>query len=248
LNKNIKITLFVTLFVSLIFLSEKSQSARVSNNLFISIKNEVIGKHFLDTNDIKKELKLHAAYQTNTKQLQDIDLRKMEQVIAANYFVADCDISRDIQGNIHLSIQENKPIARITTRNGKGQYLTAIANFLPLSETFTARVLLITGSVNPLTKAAYWQSKKGKDLLEMLNYIYEDSFWRSQISQIVIDKNAEITLFQQVGRQKIDFGEAKNYKEKFARLKIFYAKIIPNKGWKKYSKVSVKFDKQIICK
>ena len=54
MNKNIKIALFATLFVSLIFLSEKSQSARVSNNLFISIKNEVIGKHFLDTNDIIK--------------------------------------------------------------------------------------------------------------------------------------------------------------------------------------------------
>ena len=116
MNPTIKIALFATLFFSLIFLSEKSQSARVSSNLFISIKNEVLGKHFLDTNDIKKELKLHTGYQANVRQLQDIDLSKMEQVIAANYFVADCDISRDIQGNIHLSIQENKPIARLTER------------------------------------------------------------------------------------------------------------------------------------
>jgi cell division protein FtsQ len=247
LNKNIKIALFVSFFISLIFLAEKSQSARVSNNLFISIKNEVVGEHFLDTNDIKKDLKVQTGYEIKTRQLQDVDLRKMEQVITANNFVADCDISRDIQGNVHLKIQENKPIARITTRNGKGHYLTSVADVLPLSERFTARVVLITGLVTPLTKAGYWQTVKGKAFLDMLNYVYDNDFWRSQISQISVDKNGEITLFQQVGRQQITFGEAENYETKFERLKTFYDKVIPNKGWGKYSKVSVKFDKQIIC-
>lgn len=54
-----------------------------------------------------------------------------------------------------------------------------------------------------------------------------------------------------VGNQKIVFGSAftdKEVKEKFEKLKIFYKEAIPYEGWNKYSEISLKYDKQIVCK
>ncbi len=50
---------------------------------------------------------------------------------------------------------------------------------------------------------------------------------------------------------KIIFGTAysnEEVREKFRKLKIFYTEAIPYEGWNKYEEISLKYDKQIVCK
>ncbi len=72
-------------------------------------------------------------------------------------------------------------------------------------------------------------------------------FWKAQIAQAEIAKDGDITLYPQIGRQTIDFGQPENIEDKFKRLDIFFKKILPVKGWNYYQKVSIKYNNQIVC-
>jgi cell division protein FtsQ len=56
-----------------------------------------------------------------------------------------------------------------------------------------------------------------------------------------------VTLYPQMGKQIIEFGMATDIESKFRKLKIFYKKILPVKGWNRYSKISLAYQDQIIC-
>jgi cell division protein FtsQ len=81
----------------------------------------------------------------------------------------------------------------------------------------------------------------------MINFIDEDEFWKAQIAQIEIDKAGEMLIYPQVGKQVIEFGTADNYEVKLKKLKLFFKKILPYKGWNTYTKVNIKYNNQIVC-
>ena len=74
---------------------------------------------------------------------------------------------------------------------------------------------------------------------------------QSLIGQVHRESTGDFVLIPLVGDQKIIFGSAfsdDEVKEKFEKLKIFYKEAIPFEGWNKYSEISLKYDKQIVCK
>jgi cell division protein FtsQ len=84
-------------------------------------------------------------------------------------------------------------------------------------------------------------------MMELLNFIEKDPFWKAQISQMHIDKKGNIKMYTQVSKQVVEFGKPEDIEEKFRNLKIFYKDILPTKGWNSYDRVSVKFKDQIVC-
>ena len=91
------------------------------------------------------------------------------------------------------------------------------------------------------------QDKRGKTLIPFFQYIENNEFWKAQISQIIVAKDGGIVLIPTIGTTRIDFGLATNIENKFKKLFIFYQKVIPNKGWNKYSWVQLKYKNQVIC-
>ena len=85
------------------------------------------------------------------------------------------------------------------------------------------------------------------DLLQLLNHINNDKFWRAQIAGIVVKKDGELNMLPQVTKQEIVFGLPEDLEEKFKKLKVFYKQVLPNKGWNTYSMVNVKFKNQLVC-
>jgi len=74
---------------------------------------------------------------------------------------------------------------------------------------------------------------------------------QSLIGQIHRKHNGDFVLIPQVGGQKIVFGTAFSdleVEEKFRKLKVFYKEAIPYEGWNTYEEISLKYNKQIVCK
>jgi cell division protein FtsQ len=88
---------------------------------------------------------------------------------------------------------------------------------------------------------------EGKDLFYFIKYIEKDKFWSAQFAQLKVDKRGMIEIFPQVTKQMIEFGDTYQYDEKLKKLKIFYDKILPDRGWNRYNRVNLKFENQIIC-
>jgi cell division protein FtsQ len=126
---------------------------------------------------------------------------------------------------------------------------------------YTARVVVVTGDIpdkmnsEPVSKiinnAFLKSNRKLDDLYRISHYVCNDQLFQALIGQIHRKKNGDFVLIPQVGGQKIIFGSAltdQEVSEKFRKLKVFYNEAIPYEGWNKYEEISLKYDKQIVCK
>ncbi|MFT4032808.1 MAG: hypothetical protein QM669_10340 [Siphonobacter sp.] len=180
---------------------------------------------------------------------RNMDLDYLESRVESNPLIDHCQISRNLRGSLLVEVQMHRPIARLVQAglpdNGMDRYLNEKGRFMPLSERYTSRVVLLSGS--------YFEQKKSlrapadTALLHLVQQIDQDSLWRAQIDWIEVDKNANVTLWPQVGNLPVEFGKATNRNVKFEKLRLFFKQILPLRGWNTFSKVSVQYRNQIVC-
>ena len=93
-------------------------------------------------------------------------------------------------------------------------------------------------------------ANKGKKLVDDMRrigfYIANDTFWNAQIAQIDIVGDGAFEMVPTVGRHFIEFGAGDDYQQKFRRLFIFYKEVLSKTGFDKYSKIDVRYDKQVV--
>ena len=82
----------------------------------------------------------------------------------------------------------------------------------------------------------------------MANLILKDEFWRSQVVQLNILRDGSVELVPRVGDHVAYLGQPTGLTRKLSRLRKFYLYGLSQAGWNKYSRISVEFDNQIICK
>lgn len=97
--------------------------------------------------------------------------------------------------------------------------------------------------------------KEYEDFSKLLNFVEQlegDGFWRSEIVQIVANRHESgaltLDLIPRSGNFVIEFGEADNVQSKFAKMRTFYNEELTNRGWDNYSVVSVAYSGQVVCK
>jgi cell division protein FtsQ len=178
---------------------------------------------------------------------EEIDLKRLEMRIKSHKFVRQAEVSRDLEGNINVTIQQNRPIARLLDTE-KDVYLDEEGNQLPLSSLYTAHVIPVTSSFVTSSKTgSFFQDSVGTAYLSLLRYIENDPFWNAQLAHMDIDQKGRVSFLTQVGDQHIEFGKPVHVQEKFKKLFIFYKEVMPVVGWDKYSRLNVEYKDQIIC-
>ncbi len=221
--------------------------SRVIRKVVVEIDNQ-INNYFLDEADVLKLLTDGGEEKIVGANVENLSLKILENRLKNHKFVSNTEVSTDFQGNLFVSITQSKPIARILRQDGPGAYVSNIGQVLPLSEKYTARVVLLSGDyTRKLWLDNLEETPYGQQLLELLLYIDQDPFWKAQIAEVSINRNGDIRLYPQVTRQVVEFGKAENIEEKFKKLMIFYTRILPAKGWNTYDRVSLKYSNQIVC-
>ena len=141
-----------------------------------------------------------------------------------------------------------RPIARIVRNDGPDGYIAEDGTIMPVSEKFTSRVVLVSGGYVPqlLKQNNMHEKEETQKILDLINTIRQDEFWSAQIAQLDIDSKTRITIFPQVGDERIEFGKPENTEVKFKKLMIFYKEILPRTGWNKYNRVNLEYEGQIV--
>jgi cell division protein FtsQ len=119
---------------------------------------------------------------------------------------------------------------------------------LPLSDNFTARVLVANGYIDePFgDKVDTLTTDLAKEIFATAAYIKKDSLWDAQIAQIYINQDREIELIPRVGNHRILLGDADSLDVKFHNLLAFYKKALPMMGWNTYKIINIKYVNQVI--
>ncbi|GGZ36189.1 hypothetical protein GCM10007049_31920 [Echinicola pacifica] len=247
---NIKQSVIYTavLLVLAVFIGfvEKKGAERRYHGLNVKVHG-ISDVYFVEEEEISQMLMQAFPGLSEGEQLDNIPLRKLEEKVESHPFVKNAEVYKDLKGDVTVTIDQYRPIARITRALAADGYISSEGLVLPTSPHYTSRVLIIEGAKADELLAARDLNLDYQNLLDLVYFIDQHEFWKAQISSIEVGRKGDIKLYQQVGRQVIEFGQAVDIEEKFNRISLFYEKIIPQKGWDAYSKVNVKFKDQIIC-
>jgi cell division protein FtsQ len=232
---------------ALIAFAERNHGDIVCKDIVVQLDN-VQGNHFMNEMDA---LRIVESGQPNLrgKKFNEINLKAFESELMLNKHVKDAELFSDLKGNLIVNVQLRRPIARLVQEDGPDAYIAEDGTVMPVSEDFTSRVIIISGAFvkTILDNQNLKLFVEGKQLMAMIEYINEDSFWKAQASQLDINRAGKVFIIPQVTSQVVEFGAPVNIEEKFKKLRIFYKKVLPQMGWTKYRRVNLEYEGQVVA-
>lgn len=247
IKKEIKLLGMVILSLSMIAFVEKKQGEKLCQEITIAIHDNGTN-YFLDKEEVYQLITDDDQKFLVGSIYEKINLKSIERKILSNKYVKNAQAYTNLRGRVFVDVSLNIPIARFMLNGKKDFYICETGKIMPTSEKYTSRVLLLSGEyLNHIPEGNIRNDSSYQKIFELVKYIHNDEFWKAQIAQLEINRAGYITLFPQVTKQYIEFGKPVSIDEKFLKLKVFYKKILPNKGWNHYTKVNVEFKDQIVC-
>lgn len=243
---------FVWLIVLLVGvgMAESRVSTQQCDNLLVNVDDDS-GVRFINQSDVEKLLTANGHEPLHGNKQKNIQLATLEKRIRTNKLIKDCQVYHDLAGNLVVDIEQEKPVARwLSTSQGgewrkaSGFYISEDGDYIPLSERYSARVLVVTGPF--FQNRQNLRSEQGEAVLDMIKYVHDDPFWQAQVIQMNVSKNGEVDLLTALGNQRIEFGKADNIQAKLTKLRIFYQKVMAS-DWSRYTRISLKYHDQIVC-
>jgi cell division protein FtsQ len=223
------------------------QATRPVGEVSVDIANE-FDNYFISERGVTALLTKGGAEPVLGTRPEGPKLRQLEARLRAHPFVREAQVYRDLAGNLHADVRQNRPIARLTHSDTRlDTYVDAEGHTLPLSPLFTARVATVARPSGASLPSAFFQDSTGRRYLDFLRYVDEHEFWKAQVAEVFIEPSGKLSFTQQVGDQRIEFGLPENISEKFAKLMVFYRQIPSVLGWDTYHRVNVEYQNQIIC-
>jgi cell division protein FtsQ len=178
--------------------------------------------------------------------MKDIDLIDIERKILRNNLIESCQVHAGMGVTLFIDVKLQEPIARFADGTGLGYYVNKAGDVFQLSNQYTSRVLMLTGS--------YFKGKKNlrdqfyeNDVLQFINRVNDEAFWKAQITQINVDSVRNIKIVPLIGNHTVEFGRPINTEDKLVKLKYFYQQILPSNQYNNFKKVSVQYKGQIVC-
>jgi cell division protein FtsQ len=230
------------LFISILEFEKKIKS-RPCTALNIRIlnkeKDQIISIKDIKTNDLDNKCKAL---------IKEVNCLDILNSIKNNVYVSKAVCYKTWLGTVTVEILLRRPIARLQFKNNADAYLDTLGEVIPISHHFTFRVPIVEVKKDNLRMGKNLNHNNyGALLFSLLNYIHINHFLKAQIAHIVINQDGNIYLYTQVGGECIEFGKPGDFTKKFAKLMLYYKKIVPYKGWNKYKRINLEFENQIVC-
>lgn len=218
-------------------LSRGAGQDMVCSDVRISIEQGVI-KGFLTNDKVKHTLISEGIYPVGQK-LNNINLRQMEEVLAREELIGQAQCYKTQDGRISIWVSERVPVVRVMDNGGEDYYVDEDGNAMQGTD-YACNLMVATGSIS--------QTYAARVLAPIGRMVMTDDFWRNQIEQLNVLSDSTIEMVPRVGNHIIYLGQPTNIRRKLERLRKFYDYGLSQVGWNKYSRISVEYSNQIVCK
>jgi len=232
------------LVVSMSFIEVKKNDLRCSDvKVLIPGSRSFIDRAEIDSILLAKQGPLVGRF------LNRINIHLLENTLKANPFIEMAKIYADMDGVIHVRIEQREPVLRILNLTNQDFYIDQNGFKIPTSPNFTAGVLVASGFIPEDFNGRVDTLKTGigRDLYATALFIRKDTLWNDQIEQLFVNAQNEIEMVPRVGNHKIILGNADSLQVKFRNLLLFYKEALPKAGWDAYKTINLKYANQIVC-
>ena len=240
--------------VSMSFVANKTDEFRF-NKIDIQFTDNST-HYFVDKDEILAIIQPDSVKIIGSK-LDQINIYNIEKRLLKHPSILSVEVYSLANETLKIEVKQRNPIVRIFVFDSSF-YIDETGVIMPLSDEYTARVLIANGNIkidekniigknvqsfNDTSKSEYLLNK----IFKLSDYIYKDKFWNSQIVQVSVTDYNDFELIPLVGNQIIKFGELDELEGKFKKLKSLYLKGFNNLGWKTYKEINLKYNNQVVC-
>ncbi len=166
-----------------------------------------------------------------------LDLNIVEKRLESNPMIDDAEVFATVNGRLKAVIRQKIPVARVY-EGSRSYYIDYKGEEMPLSENSTARVPLITGSLESVDK---------NKLYSLVKYIYDDPFLKKNIIGIEVKPSGSLRMRSRNYNYDIVFGRLINAEKKFSNYKAFFQNAVRDTLIEHYKTINLKFTQQVVC-
>ena len=185
--------------------------------------------------------------------LDSVDLTRIEKLICSHSAVRDCEAWITDDGVLHVELSQRQPVIRL--EDGQNAcYADETGYLFPLQSRGSVKVPVVSGKI-PFTlqrgfkgylkdpQEALWLGQ----VIAVVDFM-EGTVWENDIRKIVVRGSGELVLYPVQGKEEFLFGPPVRIPEKFKLLTAYYKSVAPAKEPGYYSKVDLRYRKQLVCK
>ena len=247
IKTEIRVAVLLAAVTALVAFADRNLRTGVVNDIVVRLDNNE-ENHFLDERDVLRMIESTPG-RIRQERFDHINYREIENRLRTHRNFRTVELFNDFKGNMVVNVSLRRPMARLVQENGPDAYLSEEGLVMSTSERYSSRVLIVSGPWvgKALIAQDLNRSELGRQLLEMIRYVKEDDFLRAQVAEMRVGQEGSVTLYPQVSSQAVIFGKPERLEEKFLKFKVFYRKILPQRGWTRYDRINLEFEGQVIA-
>lgn len=227
----LKILITIIIFGFLLSFSLKRFNNKPMEKVSVNLTKTKNPVYFIDEKDVKDLVKKS----NPTKRIGDIDIPDLEKKLNQLPAVDSANVYLNLNGNLNLDIKQRVPAFRLN-KDGKDFYVDEKGNEFPTSKNYSYPCMLVTGNV---------KESEYEKLADLVNKIDHDEFSKKYFIGISKEKGGYNLLTSQ-GNYKVEIGDLDRIHLKVKGFKTFVEKYLIYQQPEKYTKISVKYDNQIV--
>ena len=170
-----------------------------------------------------------------TNRIGDLNILSLERAIRAMPMVDSANVYLKLNGQLNLDISQRIPIFRLSKKD-QSFYVDEKGVEFPASNNYSYQCMLVSGKVG---------SEEYPMLVELVKIINRDDFSKNFFVGIS-KKGNDYYLMTNDGNYVVELGRLENLGFKIKGFKTFVEKYLIYQDQMKYSKISVKYDNQIV--
>jgi len=229
----IKILLLLGLVTFLYAFSNARNNNRRVSKIDIEFKGD---DNLFITHDNVSKLLIQNEQPVTSITKEVLVLNDLENALNLNPMIKQAQVFVNVEGTLTATVEQKKPIARVFTN--ASYYIDDNGSFMPLSQNYSARVPLVTGTV---------EKNNLGNIFHLAKKIQTDEFLKTHVVEIRQEQNMQLRLKLRKQAFTVYLGTLKQLDKKINNLKAFYKKALKDNTLKDYKIVDLKFDNQVIC-
>jgi len=230
------------------------------------------GVHFIDDNAVREQV-LAASEAVIGAPIGDVDLVAIEEGLRHIGCVAKANVYHTMDGTLHVKVKQREPVVRVINADGSSFYIDREGWTMPLSENYTARVLVVTGALfEPFAQLppmdlnaisdSLRQLTRSEEIFQLASTVAIDPVWNALFDNATVDAVGEFELVPRIGGQRVKVGRLMGTSSdartstneirelltaRLDKLRAFYEQGMPQSDWRMYSTIDTRFADQVVC-
>ncbi|MBR1936039.1 MAG: hypothetical protein IJ835_08340 [Muribaculaceae bacterium] len=192
---------------------------------------------FVTPQAIKEELARNRITVINRPMWQ-LNIDKIETALKRSPYIEDAECILSVDGQLLVKVSQIVPVVRVFDGESS-YYLNKDGKRMRANAMYHADVPIIRGHFTDRYPATR--------LLPLVQYVNADSALSALVTMYNVQDSNNIFIVPSIYGHVVNFGNLDNIEGKFDKLRLFYRKVMPERGWMTFDTLSVKWNHQVVA-